>query len=224
VGQGIGGHLGEIEELRIIFNCSNAVIDVSILGLVPALRRLKVIRFDGGVLTRLSSQEIGYLSGIAADCDTLEEFGYNLVPLSTTMPTDDFKAICQVLSKFPNLNQVGREHNGWVDLCEESRFGALLEMVKTNKTIEQVPLFSCQYDEEIAAIKLHCHNNTMHNRIELIRKKGLLVVTVPSSSAWPLILQEFSGMPDVIYYLLQQQHGAMIGPTFHGCKWKQDFD
>ena len=63
----------------------------------------------------------------------------------------------------------------------------------------------------------------MHNQIELIRKKGLLAATVPSS-AWPLILNEFSDMSDVLYYLLQQKHGAMIGPTCHGYKRKQDFD
>ena len=57
----------------------------------------------------------------------------------------------------------------------------------------------------------------MHNRIELICDKGLLAATVPSS-AWPLILKEFSDMPDVLYYLLQQKHGAMIGPTRQCCK------
>ena len=62
----------------------------------------------------------------------------------------------------------------------------------------------------------------MHNRIELIRKKGLLTAKV-LNSAWALILQEFSDMPDVLYYLLQQKNGAMIGPTRHGCKRKQDF-
>jgi hypothetical protein len=43
----------------------------------------------------------------------------------------------------------------------------------------------------------------MHNQIELIRKKGFLAATVPSS-AWLLILNEFSDMSDVLYYLLQQ--------------------
>ena len=59
----------------------------------------------------------------------------------------------------------------------------------------------------------------IHNQI---RENGLLAAKVPSS-AWPLMLKEFSDMPDVLYYLLQQKHGAMIGPTCHGCKQKQDF-
>jgi hypothetical protein len=60
----------------------------------------------------------------------------------------------------------------------------------------------------------------IHNRNH---EEVLLAATV-SGSAWPLILKEFSGMPDVRYYLLQQNPGAMIGPTCHVCKRKQDFD
>ena len=59
----------------------------------------------------------------------------------------------------------------------------------------------------------------IHNRIH---EKGLLAAKVPDS-AWPLILEEFSVMLDVLYYLLHQKNGAMIGPTRHGCKRKQDF-
>ena len=110
-----------------------------------------------------------------------------------------------------------------VDLREESRFVAFLEMVKTSKTIEQVPLVHCSNAEKEAAIRQHCRNNIVHNQIERIRKKGLLAATVPSS-AWQLILKEFSDMLDVLYYLLQQKHGAMIGPTRQDCKRKQDFD
>ena len=47
----------------------------------------------------------------------------------------------------------------------------------------------------------------IHNRIH---EKGLLAAKVPDS-AWPLILKEFSDMPDVLYYLLHQKNGAMIG-------------
>ena len=110
-----------------------------------------------------------------------------------------------------------------VDLLEESRFVAFLEMVKTSNTIEQVPPVQCRDTAQEAAIQQHCRNNMMRSRIKLIPEKGLLAATVPSS-AWPLILNEFSDVPDALYYLLQQKHGAMIGPTCHGCKRKQDFD
>ena len=102
----------------------------------------------------------------------------------------------------------------------DGRFTACLEMLKTSKTIEQVPSLDCNSAEEEAAIRQHCRNNMMHNQIELIRQKGLLTAKVPSC-AWPLILQEFSDMPDVLYYLLHQKHGAMIGPTRDGCKRKR---
>ena len=220
VGQCIGGHQGAIEELRLIFNFSS--VNSSIVGLAPALRRLKVIRFDSGSF--LSALQIGELSGVVADCDALEEFGYNLVFLSRGKATEDFKAICQLLSKFPRLKRVTKDHrHRVVDLREDSRFVAFLEMVKTSKTIEQVPLFRCGNAEKEAAIEQHCHTNMLHNRLELIREKKLLAAKVPSS-AWPLILKEFVDMSDVLYYLLQQKHGAMIGPTCHGgCKRKQYF-
>jgi hypothetical protein len=219
VGRCIGGHQGEIEELRLRFLVSS--VNISIAGLAPALRRLKVIGFHYD--TALTSTQIHELSAVVADCDTLEEFDYNLVRISD----DDFKAICQLLSKFPSLKRVlqnRRDSVGLesVDLGEESRFVAFLEMVKTSKTIEQVPSILGKAEKE-AAIKHHCHNNRMHNQIELIREKGLLGATVPSS-AWPLILKEFSDMPDVILYLMQQKHGALIGPTCHGCKQKQGVD
>ena len=102
------------------------------------------------------------------------------------------------------------------DLREEGRFVAFLRMVKSSKTIEQVPLLQCRNTEERAAIEYHCRNNMVQNQI---RKKGLLAATVPSS-AWSLILKQFSDMPDVLYCLLQQKHGAMIGPTRHGCTRK----
>ena len=179
------------------------------VGLAPALRRLKVIRFIGGALT---AQHIRELSGVAAECDTLEEFCYNL---SQRWSTNDFKAICQLLSKFPSLKRVTNLCGG--DLHEEEdKFMAVLEMLKTSMTIEKVPSFLYRNAEEEAAIEYHCRNN---NRIH---ENGLLAAKV-LNSAWPLILQEFSDMPDVLYYLLQQKNGAMIGPTRHGCKRKQDF-
>ena len=213
MGQCIGGHQEEIEELSLIFTSVS-----SIVGLTPVLRRLKVIRFDG--LVALTSQHISELSDVAADCDTLEEFGYN-----PGMESTAFKAICQLLSKFPSLERVTQHiTRSWdpevKDLREESRFVAFLIMVKTSKTIEQVPPLECRNAEEEAAIKYHCRNNMMHNRI---RAKNFLAAKVPSS-AWQLILKEFSDMPDILYFLLQQRHGAMIGPTLQGYKRKQDFD
>jgi hypothetical protein len=74
VGQCIGGHQGEIEELRLIFHF--AFVNSSIVGMVPDLRRLKVIQLD----CSLTLQTISELSGVAADCGALEEFGYNLSP------------------------------------------------------------------------------------------------------------------------------------------------
>ena len=221
MGQCIGGHEGEVEELRLMFYGSS--VNLSIVGLAPALRRLKVIHFGG--YAALTLQRIGELSGIAEDCDALEEFGCNLSPPSIS--SDDFKAFFQLLSRFPSLKRV-TQYDTYivafsVNLRNESRFVAFLEMVQRSKTIEQVPSFRCCNAEDEAAIKHHCRNNMIHNRIDLIRKKGLLAATV-FRSAWPLILNEFSDMPDVLYYLLQQKHGAMIGPTCHGCnKRKQDF-
>jgi len=212
VGQCIGGHQGEIEELRLTFHCTPANSS-SIVGLASALSRLKVIRFDG--LAALRSQQISELSSVAADCDALEEFGYNPRAMESTA----FKAICQLLSKFSSLKRVSNFHKTYeVDLHEESRFVAFLEMIKTSKTIEHVNDCQCRSAEEAAAIEYHCQNNMIHNQI---RENGLLAATVPSS-AWPLILNEVSDMPDVLYYLLQQKHGAMLGPTHQGCKRKHN--
>ena len=207
VGQCIGGHQGDIEELRIRFPRWSSVSHKSIVGLAPALRRLKVVRCYSGLIT----QQIGELSGIAADCDTLEEFWCDLDDIKST---DDFKNICHFLSTFPSLKRVTKERVGRevVELREESRFVAFLEMVKTSKTIEQIPPFRCRTNEKEAAIKHHCRSNMVHNQI---REKDFLAATVPSS-ACPLILKEFSDLPDVLYYLLQQKNGAMVGPTCHG--------
>ena len=206
-GQCIGLHQGEIEEL--ILMCHDSTMNSSIVGLAPALRRLKVIYFQN--FKKLSSQQIGELSGIAADCDTLEEFWCDLDDIKST---DDFKNICHFLSTFPSLKRVTKERVGRevLELREESRFVAFLEMVKTSKTIEQIPPFRCRTNEKEAAIKHHCRSNMVHNQI---REKDFLAATVPSS-ACPLILKEFSDLPDVLYYLLQQKNGAMVGPTCHG--------
>jgi hypothetical protein len=218
VGQCIGLHQGEIEELALYF--TSASVNSSIVGLMPALRRLKVIQFYGHAA--LTSQQIGELLGIVGDCDALEEFGYNMSDLPESLggiSTDDLKAICQLLSKFPRLKRVTQEAYVEVDLRKEGRLTAFLEMVKTSKTIEQVLPFLCGNAEEEAAIEYHCRNNMIHSRIH---DEGLLAANVPAS-AWPLILREFSDMPDVLYYLLHQKHGAMIGPSRHGCKRKQEF-
>ena len=174
------------------------------------------------------------------DCDTLEEFGHIL---SQQMHTDDFNAICQLWSRFPSLKRATHEHGGWwgndsVNLREEGRFVAYLEMLKTSKTIEQVPSilstcpsaeeraaiehhgydrvmysrWTCRSAKERATIKHHCRNNMMHNRIELVSQKGLLAANVPHS-AWPLILEKFSDTPDVLYYLVQQKHSDMVRPA-----------
>ena len=110
VGRCIEGYQGEIEELILsLFPSENS----SMVGLAPALRRLKVIRFIGGALT---AQHIRELSGVAAECDTLEEFCYKLSP----MFIDDLKAICQLLFTFPSLKRVTNCYEG--DLREEDRF------------------------------------------------------------------------------------------------------
>jgi hypothetical protein len=221
VGQCIGGHQGEIEELRLKLDFSSGNLS-SIVGLAPALRRLKVIRLYG-YGSALTLQQIGELSAVAGDCDALEEFDCNF----SRMSTEEFKAICQLLSKFPSLKRVTQGNDETISFghCREGhekrRCVAFLEMIRRSKTIEQVPSVRCHNPKVEAAIKQQCHINMMHNQIELIRKKGLLTATVPSC-AWPLILKEFSDMSDVLYYLLQQKHGAMIGPTCHGRKRKQD--
>jgi hypothetical protein len=214
VGQCIGVHQGELEELRLKIDFSSGNLS-SIVGLAPALRRLKVIRLHSYKTSALTLQQMDELSGVVADCDALEEFDYNFA----MMYTEEIKAICQLLSKFPHLQRVAHSDimdiDRPLDLREESRFVAFLEMIKTSKTIEQVPSVRCRSAEEEAAIKQHCHINMMHNRLKLIRKKGLLAAMVPNS-VWPLILKEFSDMSDVLYYLLQQKHGALIGPARHG--------
>ena len=179
-----------------------------------------MIRIDGDPTPTLL--EIGKLSAIAADCDSLEEFDYSFFQRSRGLSTKKFKSSCRLLSKFPSLKRV-TQGDSVVNLRKASRFVAFLKMLKASKTIEQAPSVRCGNLEEEAAIDQHYRNNMMHNQIELIRKKGLLAAKVPSS-AWPLVLNEFSDMSDVLYYLLQQKHGAMIGPTGHGCKRKQDFD
>jgi hypothetical protein len=72
VGQCIGGHQGEIEELRLRFIIFALNLS-SIVGLAPALRRLKVIRLHS-YGSALPLQQMGELSGVAGDCDALEEF------------------------------------------------------------------------------------------------------------------------------------------------------
>ena len=196
--------------VNVALDSEFASVNLSIVGLAPAPRRLKVIRFSGAALT---SQQIGVLSEGAADCETLER-----ITFAWSKSTDDFKAICQLCSRFPSLKRVLQGY-GRQNLREAGRFTAVLEMLKTSKTIEEISTFRYRSAEERAAIKYHCRNNMIHNRI---REKGLLAAKVPNS-AWPLILKEFSDMPDVLYYLLQQNHSAMIGPTPQGCKRKQNF-
>ena len=181
VGQCIELHQGEIEELTLCF-FGSASVNNSIVGPTPALRRLKEIRFYG---LNLILQQIGELSGIAVGCDTLEEFGYNLSYCDTleefdydfpgNMSTDDFKAICQLVSTFLSLKRVTQDVDEVLDLHEEGRLTAFLEMVKTSKTIEEVPSVRCGKAEEEAAIQHHCRNNMIHNRI---REKGLLSANV----------------------------------------------
>ena len=100
VRQCIGLHQGEIEELALTIRSASVI--TSIVGLTPALRRLKVIEFYGAPLT---SQQTGELSGIVADCDTLEEFCYNLhenlwmeYPLMISKPFVNFYQNVQVSS------------------------------------------------------------------------------------------------------------------------------
>ena len=190
-GQCIEEHQGEIEELMLMIISSLA--NPSIVGLAPALRRLKVIRFH--CYTPLSSLTLCELSGIVADRDTLEEFAYNILsPLNEELEEfgnnprnsldgisiDDFKAICQLWSRFPSLKRLSQQYYGptFVDLREERRFTAFLEMVKSSKTIEQVPVFRCSNAEDEAAIKHHCCNNRIHNQIR--ENDGLLAAKVPS--------------------------------------------
>ena len=118
VGRCIGEHQGEIEEMILLFNFS--VNSSSIVGLAPALRRLKVIRFHG--YSALTLQQIDELSGIVADCDALEEFDCYF-STRRGMSTEEFKAICQLLSKFPSLKRViqGEAVDVLVDLRSQRR-------------------------------------------------------------------------------------------------------
>jgi hypothetical protein len=168
-------------------------VNLSIVGLIPALRRLKVVQLNN--YTALSSHQNGELLGIAADCDTLEEFGYSL---TNCLPRDDFKAICQLWSRFLSLKRVIQDEDYISEIFKEVRLGyfsdtraflpcrivlrfdfrfvAFPVMIKTSKTIEQVPPFQCHTAEEEAAITQHLPNNMIQNFIECIRKKGLLTV------------------------------------------------
>ena len=66
-----------------------------------------MIRLHGYVGFRgfLTLQEIGELSGVVEDCDALEEFDYRFSEMSSEMSFGEFKAICQLLSKFPSLKR-----------------------------------------------------------------------------------------------------------------------
>ena len=101
VGQCIGEHQGGIEELKLLHRFVSSV-NSSIVGLAPALRRLKVIRFHG--YFALSLPAICELSGIAADCYSLEEFDCGPVFMVGGTRNLVFKAICRLLSKFPSLS------------------------------------------------------------------------------------------------------------------------
>ena len=50
------------------------------------------------------------LLGIAADCYSLEEFDCSEVSMARGTSTLVFKAICQLLSKFPSLKQVAHAY------------------------------------------------------------------------------------------------------------------
>jgi hypothetical protein len=192
---------------------------VRFAGLAPALRRLKEIGFLGADLTL---QQICELWEGAPDCTSLEKFSFG-----NSKSIDVFKAICQLCSRFPSLKCVLQLYPGTLGE-QDAHSMAVLKMVKTSKTIEHTirsyESFRQIFDvEDGATIRYHCHKNKIHNQFALVHQKGLLAAKVPNS-AWPLILKKFSDMPDVLYYLLQQKHGAMFGPSHHGRKRKQDFD
>jgi hypothetical protein len=90
----IGGHQGKIEDLRLIYS-SPSVNSSSIVGVTPALKRLKVIQFGGDAV--LTSQQISEMSGVAADCDSVEEFGFREIS------TEDIKAT--YLSTFVQISK-----------------------------------------------------------------------------------------------------------------------
>ena len=203
-----------VDDLGVFLGTKNtANVNLSLNGLAPILTRLKKFRFSGADLT---SQQIGELCEGAADCKSLEKFGY-----ARAVSIDVFKAICQLCSRFPSLKWVCTVYP--MDLYQNSRFTAVLEMLKTSKTIERVDTGRFYDAEQESAIKYHCHKNMIHNRIALLRQKGILTAKLPNS-AWPMILKKFSDVPDVLYYLLQQKHGTMFGPVHHGRKRKQEFD
>jgi hypothetical protein len=192
---------------------------VRFAGLAPALRRLKEIGFLGADLTL---QQIGELWEGAPDCTSLEKFSFG-----NSKSIDVFKAICQLCSRFPSLKCVSQLYPGTFGE-QVAQYPAVLKMVKTSKTIEHTirsyESFRQIFDvEDGATIRYHCHKNKIHNQFALVHQKGLLAAKVPNS-AWPLILKKFSDMPDVLYYLLQQKHGAMFAPSHHGRKRKQDFN
>jgi hypothetical protein len=168
VGRCIGLHQGDIEELNISLNVEH--VNSLIGGLVTALRRLEAIRFVGDHAGTLTPQQIAELSEGAADCETLEElFCFcQSEPDGDVISTDDFKAIFHLCSRFPSLKRVSESEDG-LHLHEEGRFTAFLKMVKTSKTIEQVPSYCNSNAEEAAAVEHHCRNNMMHNRIKPIR-------------------------------------------------------
>ena len=77
-----------VDDLGVFLGNSNtAPVNLSLNGLAPILRRLKKIRFSAADLTL---QQIGELCEGAADCKSLEKFGY-----ARAVSIDVFKAICQ---------------------------------------------------------------------------------------------------------------------------------
>jgi hypothetical protein len=118
-----------VDDLGVFLGNSNtAPVNLSLNGLAPILRRLKKIRFSGADLT---SQQIGELCEGAADCKSLEKIGY-----AQAVSIDVFKAICQLCSRFPSLKWVDTFYPN--DIYQIGRFTAVLEMLKTSKTIERV--------------------------------------------------------------------------------------
>ena len=130
---------------------------VRFAGLAPALRRLKEIGFLGADLTL---QQIGELWEGAPDCTSLEKFSFG-----KSKSIDVFKAICQLCSRFPSLKWVDTLYPN--DMYQMGRFTAVLEMLKTSKTIERVTTGRFYGAEEESAIKYHCHKNCDNSVITL---------------------------------------------------------
>ena len=65
----------------------------------------------------LSSQQLGELPGSAVDCEALEEFGYFIRKSLDGLSTDDFKAICQLWSRYPSLKLVTKYGMDTIDAC-----------------------------------------------------------------------------------------------------------